>query len=286
MLLNANSCPNLQNLSLNLSVPNTPQNQAYLSHMHLQSLLSAALVLLILSAVFVQIQVSVFKEMLVGLYRDSSAGIIVSRWVNLSKVLLQQGSADKKQGLFNEVFIWQLFLITEEANGGVRDTLLSEIPIGTKKGEKLPKKYHKKKSWKYFGAKETKGKLFDSNTEKLTKAYFKKKSEGKIKDKDFVTNQDFAIAAEFFKNWNTKKFEKELSDIEEELSLPTPLTVLGNVTYPPPGFYTGKRSKCDWKYVAVVKAKTQYEIAKKKKNKGRIASLKKKLGKKQLAYQA
>tara|TARA_R110000737_G_scaffold160464_1_gene188117 strand:- start:31669 stop:40695 length:9027 start_codon:yes stop_codon:yes gene_type:complete len=204
---------------------------------------------------------------------------------NLSKVLLQQGSADKKQGLFNEVFIWQLFLITEEANGGVRDTLLSEIPIGTKKGEKLPKKYHKKNSWKYFGAKETKGKLFDSNTEKLTKAYFKKKSEGKIKDKDFVTNQDFAIAAEFFKNWNTKKFEKELSDIEEELSLPTPLTVLGNVTYPPPGFYTGKRSKCDWKYVAVVKAKTQFEIAKKKKNKGKIASLKKKLGKKQLAYQ-
>ena len=61
----------LVNLSLNLSVPNTPQNQAYLSHMHLQSLLSAALVLLILSAVFVQIQVSVFKEMLVGLYRDS-----------------------------------------------------------------------------------------------------------------------------------------------------------------------------------------------------------------------
>ena len=204
---------------------------------------------------------------------------------NLSKILLQKGSADKQNGLFNEVFIWQLYLITEEAAGGVRDKLLPEIPKGTKQGEKLPAKYHKKNSWKYFSNAEKKGKQFGDLTEKLTKIYFEKLSEGKEKNKDFVTNADFAPAAEFFNKWNIQKFEKELTDIEEDLSLPKPLSVLGNVTYPPPGFYTGKRSKCDWKYVAVVKAATKYEIAKKKKKKSALPDLKKALNKRYLAYQ-
>ena len=213
--------------------------------------------------------------------------------VNASKILLQKGAADKKSGLFNEVFIWQMYLIHSVEEGGVRD-FLKDIPKGSTNsaGKKLPAKYNKKFSWAFFGAAEKSGKLFGDRTEKLTEMYFankdSEKNEGQpnpTNKKDFVTNEDFAPAAEFFKNFNTKKFEKELSEIQEELSLPTPMTVLGAVTYPPPGFYTGKRSKCDWKYVAVVRAATEYEIAKKKKNKGKIARLKKKLSKRQLAYQ-
>jgi hypothetical protein len=213
---------------------------------------------------------------------------------NASKILLQKGAADKKNGLFNEVFVWQMYLIHSVEEGGVRDLLLPDIPIGSTKSanKKLPAKYNKKYSWAFFGNTEKSGKLFGDRTEKLTEIYFankdKDKNEGQpnpINKKDFVTNEDFAPAAEFFKNFNTKKFEKELSEIQEELSLPQPMTVLGAVTYPPPGFYTGKRSKCDWKYVAVVRAATEYEIARKKKNKGKIARLKKKLSKRQLAYQ-
>ena len=211
-----------------------------------------------------------------------------------SNILLQKGSADKKNGLFNEVFIWQMYLIHSVEEGGVRDLLLPDIPLGKTKSanKKLPAKYSKKFSWAFFGKSEKSGKLFGDRTERLTEIYFANKNKDKNEGqpdpknkKDFVTNEDFAPAAEFFKDFNTKKFEKELSEIQEELSLPTPMTVLGAVTYPPPGFYTGQRSKCDWKYVAVVRAATEYEIAIKKKNKGKIARLKKKLSKRQLAYQ-
>ena len=137
---------------------------------------------------------------------------------------------------------------------------LTEVPFDVYTEERYKKDLQARKELA-----EKKGKKFGNDTKKLTIAYFENLNDKK--KKDFVTNADFAVAAEFFKKWNTNRFEKSLDDIEEELSLPTPLSVLGNVTYPPPGFYTGKRSKCDWKYVAVVKASTKYEIAKNKNKK-------------------
>ena len=173
-----------------------------------------------------------------------------------STVFLKPGSRDKKSpGVWNEVYAWQLFLCTDGSKGGGADLA------------KVPKKYRNtsKRIRRGLGKGEWPGRKFGKDTIKYTKKYFESLSKGVVKSKDYVTHSDFKPARKFFNDYNTKKFNTELADMENASGLThsTPLVYMGNVVFAPAGFWDrdqsgqgagGNRSKCDWYYVAVVRA--------------------------------
>ena len=154
---------------------------------------------------------------------------------NLNDVLMGQGDRDGEMSLTgieltNQVETWQRFLNAPEVDGG-------------------PEKVITDQSGPTTGAGLTPDGVFGPKTAEATK---KIKREDDYKKPD-VRVKDFNKAL-VWQNSSTKDlFSKPLSDIEDELYLPTPLSPLGELTYAPPGFFAGKTSACDFSYAKLVR---------------------------------
>ena len=154
---------------------------------------------------------------------------------NLNDIIMGQGDRDGEVSLTgvqlsNQVQTWQRFLNSPEVDGG-------------------PEQIDANTSGPTTGANLTADGVFGPKTATATKDI---KREDNYQQPD-VRVKDFNKAL-VWQNSSTKDlFSKPLSDIEDELYLPTPLSPLGELTYAPPGFFAGKTSACDFSYAKLVR---------------------------------